>query len=192
MKKEIENRIIELGGVCNFRGESLKDDLLSISFEKPFLVKDYGSFILDTDGMSNSSGISSYQTFQQKLIEGGAVPYHKVPSSFFEFKTVFYTPFMTDSKEYDEYALDDKIADDVRAITKSNNLEFVVIGHHGAWEQYFVCLEDENCKNPTVYHHDLESPFSDVYVHGSLEDFFNYIMTEKEYLSDIAEWKAQM
>ena len=34
--KETQNRIVELGGTCNFQGNLLHDDLMSISFEKPF------------------------------------------------------------------------------------------------------------------------------------------------------------
>jgi len=68
LKKEIANRIRELGGTCDFKGKSLKEDLLSISFKRPFVqANDLFSIVTEYD-------IPTAKKIHKEMVETGSVP----------------------------------------------------------------------------------------------------------------------
>jgi len=182
MKKEIENRVIELGGKCNFQKKSLHDDLMSILFDKSFLFKNFWDFIPD----------KHWKGFESKLLERGSVSDEEVPCVHFEFEIYLYTPFKPGTADYEEEYSGylDECQDYTKSIIKSDISEFMVIGHMDM-ERYFVSLSDENPENPTVYQVDLDAPFSEctgITIEGTFEGFLNNLLSPIEYQKVIEEY----
>ena len=171
--KEIQNRIVELGGTCNFQGNLLHDDLMSISFEKPFLNKNFWDGVPDEE--------------YKKIAELGFVSeselrvYPRI-----EIEPFLYTPFKEGTDDFEDgYMLDN--ADYAKSVIGEDIQEFVVIGNSDA-ERWIVCLADKNPANPTVYIIDMDSPFSEwteIVVLGTLEDFFKSLLSADEYQNEM-------
>ena len=178
--KKIQNRIAELGGTSNFQGKSLHDDLMSISFEKPFLDKDFW------DGVTNES--------YKKIEEVGFVPESELKVyPRIEIEPFLYTPFKEGTDDYDAYAEVDN-ADYAKSIIGDDIQEFIVIGNTDA-ERWIVCLADKNPANPTVYIIDMDSPFSEwtrIDVMGTLEDYFNSLLSTDEYQKEMESYVEEL
>jgi len=175
MKKEIENRIAELGGRSAFNNDSLLNDLMSISFNKSFLFADFWDYLVD------------YDSFNQELLKKGFIEDVDVKCMQFEFEVYLWTPFLAGSDDYEtemEGYLDDEILNHVNSVITSDISELVVLGYMDL-EKFFICLADENPENPKVYRTDMEIPFSPigggVTVEGTLEDFLSKLLSQTEY-----------
>ena len=179
LKKEIENRITYLGGVCDFQGKSLSDDLMSISFDRWFLTKNFWN------GLQQES--------YDKIEEKGIIPQSELKVyPRIEVKPFLYTPFTKGTEDYeDNYLFEDSIADEahVNSIIKGDiHKGFIVVGYSDA-ERWIVCSADENPVNPTVYRVDMDMPFSEscLSVDGTLEEYFNGLLSVDEYQKAVKE-----
>ena len=180
LKKEIENRIVELGGTCDFQGKSLHDDLMSISFEKSFLDKDFWDGVTD----------ESYKKIEEVgfVSESELKVYPRI-----EIDPFLYTPFKEGTDDYDDYEEVDN-ADYAKSIIGEDIQEFIVIGNSDA-ERWIVCLADKDPDNPTVYKIDMDSPFNKrtrIVVIGTLEDYFNNFLSADEYQKAMEEYVEEL
>lgn len=167
MKKEIIDRINELGGTYSFTGRSLQSDIESISFNKSFIQKEFEDFL-------------SNDTYD-KIRETGFISEAELDCPRITFQKKLFTPFKTGTNDCDEWSscLD---KDKIRTVIKSEKLEFLFIGETGGFPNfYFICLSDQNTENPTVYSTDHEVFFDEVEVVGTLEDYFNLFVSDIEY-----------
>ena len=176
LKKEIESRIVYLGGNCNFQGSSLYDDLMSISFDRCFLLKDFW------DGLQQES--------YDKIKGQGVIPeselrvYPRI-----EINPFLYTPFKEGTADYDdEYDVLEEFEDYAKSIVGENIQEFLVVGYSDS-ERWVVNLADQNPINPQVYIIDMDLPFSEncLLVHGTLENYFNSLLSADEYQKAMEE-----
>jgi predicted DNA binding CopG/RHH family protein len=172
MKKEIENRIIELGGKCSFQGKSLQDDLMSISFEKTFLPHDFCDLLSD----------EQYEELRVKgalsISEPELLEYMRI-----EYEPFLYTPFKKGTEDYDdENDVLKQYEDYAKSIIGDDIQEFLVVGYTDA-ERYIVSLADKNPANPKVYEINMDLPFSEncLFDKGTLEEYFNSFVSANEY-----------
>ena len=184
LEKEIANRIRELGGTCDFKGKSLKEDLLSISFKRPFVqANDLYSIVTEYD-------IPTAKEIHKEMVETGSVPECGTICTI-EFLNSVYTfemsPYEADEDE------DCEEAHTWKAIVSGTDVEInprelmmicAICGHDFLT---FVCLTDENPSNPTVYDFETAS-CQDRYEtmeisggYGTLEDFLNTLLTPEEF-----------
>ena len=163
----IKNRIIELGGKCNFQGKSLQDDLMSISFNKSFLTQDFADFLVD----------EQYREIQAS----GVIPESEVRTyKRIEVEPFLYTPFKKGTEDYDDVL--EEYEDYAKSMIGDDIQEFLVIGYTDA-ERWIVSLNDKNPANPKVYSIDMDLPFSEncLFDEGTLEDYFNDFVSASEY-----------
>ncbi len=169
MKKEIRDRIHELGGKSNFTGESLQKDMESIQFNKTFLISGFEDFL-------------QTETYK-KIKEIGSIPDSEIVYPRITFQSKIFTPFTVGTEDYEEWndCLEEAT---VRAVINEKVLDFMYIGETNSWPNYyFVCLLDKNPKNPTVYSTDHEVFFDEITIEGTLEDYFKKFVDEVEYFS---------
>ena len=188
MKKEIENRIIELGGVCNFQGKSLKDDLLSISFAKQILSA--GSF--DFDDYKTLYHKESCN-FRKALAKKGFVTEEEFASMDLGYYFTFYISLYDGDEDNEEY--DDEIVDTTIRLSIGGNCveidasEYMSIGQA---DDYVVMAYtgDENPDNPSVYFSYIQDIFSDTPHEASdtFLGFLNSLLTPAEYKLAIEEY----
>lgn len=184
LKKEIANRIRELGGTYDFKGKSLKEDLLGISFKRPFVQSNnLYSIVTEYD-------VPTAKEIHKEMLEIGSVPKRETICTI-EFLDSVYTfemlPYEGDEDEDCEYTRNWK------AIVKGTDVEInprelmmigTICGHDFL---VFVCLTDKNPSNPTVYDFETAScqdryetmEISDGY--GTLEDFLDILLTLEEF-----------
>ena len=95
-----------------------------------------------------------------------------------------FTPLTEGTEDYKEWAWtrDEFNFSEVRKVVGEGALEFVQIGYsYGYPDSYFICLQDPNPENPTVFGTDHEVFFDEVSNHGSLLDYLNGFCTRKQF-----------
>ena len=180
LTKELQNRITELGGTSNFQGESLYYDLMSISFSKSFLDKDFWDGVTD----------ESYKKIEEIgfISESELKVYPRI-----EIKPFLYTPFKEGTDDYEDGYMLDNI-DYAKSIIGEDIQEFIVIGNSDA-ERWIICLADKDIDNPRVYKIDMDSPFSEwtgIVVMGTLKDYFNSLLSVDEYIKAMEKYVDEL
>lgn len=192
MMKEIEKRIIALGGICDFKGKSLKDDLLSISFQKSFI------FNFSFERIDKYEHLSPLRdNLHKTLAEKGFVPEENFPSIQFTFYISLYEEYEESTYSYfdeedegyyiTEKGENQKAIMDVKGIEVDAS-EFMSIGY---FEEFFMLMhmEDESPNNPRIYCVDFQTPFAEPFGEGeAFLDFLNSLLTATEYTSALSEY----
>lgn len=65
---------------------------------------------------------------------------------------------------------------------------FNIFGSHGFPDNYFICMQDPNPDNPTVFGTDHEEFFIEVTNNGTLEDFLKSMLLKNELKAQIKEY----
>lgn len=74
-------------------------------------------------------------------------------------------------------------------IVKIPKPDFICIFYsYGYPDHYFICTEDSQPANPTVYSTDHEVYFDEMENEGSLEEFLDRFMTKEEFLEVVREY----
>ncbi|MGI6153978.1 MAG: hypothetical protein ACOYJB_09150 [Christensenellaceae bacterium] len=178
MKKEIADRITELGGTFSFQGQSLQNDIESIKFNKTYLMTEFEDYLQDE--------------LYAKIKQMGVIPEAEITYPRIEFQHNLFTPFTEGTDDYAEWndSLDEEA---VRSVVGSNELQFMYIGESAGYPNYyFICLSDLNKDNPTVYTTDHEAFFDEVEVMGTLEDYFNLFVSEEEYRATMENFVEEL
>ena len=175
MKKEIENRIIELGGTCDFKGESLKDDLSSISFPHSLLYKLSSSEYDEEEEDYYSWYKDDIAKLYTKLSQNGSVPYEELSEmgwGHFDFNIL---------------PREDP--------TNEDDFEVLFIGWQHTSVSDIACVRfpNEIPDNPTIQWFDIQDVpppgciYDDNNYEQSLEDFLNELLSPEEYSKMCAE-----
>ncbi|RZL59032.1 MAG: hypothetical protein EOO93_16250 [Pedobacter sp.] len=200
MKKEILEKIQQLGGnIDNVKGNSLADDILSITFntvlyqkpeDTPWQTADQaepiygiGQFINENEALFNTDKQALYNKIIDKYFRLTNEGYGQV---FWQPK--LFTPFKqgtADFKEWnDDFTDEETDLSEIIKVTSDKTPDFIEVFYsYGFPDNYYICLSDPNPENPTLFGTDHEVFFREVTNEGSLEDFINTFMTKEELLT---------
>ena len=196
MKQEILDRIKELGGnIDEVKNISLKEDLLSISFNTVLYPRPVDTPWVDGEEVEPIHGIEEFIDYNKELFLSNKEEfYKKLGDNFFHiteesygqmFWTVkLFTPYTegtSDFKEWNEYFINDVNLGEIHKIEDDSKHEFIQIFYsYGFPDYYYICLSDSNPENPTLFATDHEYFFDEVTNQGNLEDFLKTFMTKDE------------
>jgi hypothetical protein len=194
MKKEILKKINRLGGNTDkVKGKSLASDLLSITFNTVLYPREQ-----PLDNTEPIYGLNDFIKRSQKLIRKDKQAfYDKVVEKYFQitkegYGQVFwvgekFTPFEKGTPDYEEWSddfTDEEEAVDLKeiiALTGTKKPNFIhVFYSYGYPDAYYICENDPNPENPTLFGTDHEVFFSEVTNQGKLEKFLDGFITQEE------------
>jgi len=204
MKKEILEKIKQLGGnISNVKGQSLADDILSITFDTVLYqrpedtpwqtatnngepIYGIGKFINENEELFKTNKQALYDKIIEKY-------YCLTDESYGQrfWQPILFTPFKEGTKDYEEWyeEFTDEEETDLSEIVKVTNdkqPDFIqLIYSYGFPDSYYLCTADPNPENPTLFGTDHEVYFREVTNEGSLEDFLNTFMTKDELIQII-------
>jgi hypothetical protein len=199
MKKEILEKIKQLGGnIDNVKGNSLAEDILSITFDTVLYQRPEDTpWQTATNNGEPIYGIGKFINENEKLFNTDKQGlYDKIIDKYFRltkegYGQVFwqprlFTPFKEGTEDFAEWNIDftDEEETDLSEIIKVTNdktPDFIEIFYsYGFPDNYYICLSDPNQENPTLFGTDHEVYFREVTNEGSFEDFLNKFMTKDE------------
>jgi len=199
MKIEILEKIKQLGGnIENVKGNSLAEDILSITFDTVLYQKPEDTPWQTAEDAEPIYGIGEFINENEELFKTDKQAlYDKIIDKYFRltkegYGQVFwqpklFTPFKEGTGDYEEWNSDftDENTDLTKIIkfTNDETPDFIEIFYsYGFPDNYYICLSDPNLENPTLFGTDHEVYFREVTNEGSLEDFLNTFMTKEELL----------
>ena len=202
MKKEILERIKQLGGnIDNVKGNSLADDLLSITFDTVLYQKPEDTPWATAEQTEPIYGIGEFINENEKLFKANKQAlYDKIIAKYFRltdeaYGQVFwqprlFTPFKEGTDDFEEWNSDftdeDTDLSEIIKVTNDKTPDFIEVFYsYGFPDNYYICLSDPNPENPTLFGTDHEVYFREITNEGNLEDFLNTFMTKKELIEII-------
>ena len=206
MNSQILDRIKALGGnIDHVKGESLVDDLLSISFNTVLYERPQDTPWAEADDQEPIYGLGDYidahqaeldadqDTFFKKLIAEYYQQTEEARGQTF-WQAVLFTPYQQGTPDFDEwnrdFLEDDIDLKEIIAVTQDHQPDFLQgVYRYGFPDQYYICLSDPNLDNPTLFGTDHTVFFREVTNEGTLLDFLNCCMTPDELIAII---KAKM
>lgn len=200
MKAEILEKIKKLGGnIENVKGNSLAEDILSITFDTVLYQRPEDTPWQTAENAEPIYGIGEFINENEELLKKDKQAlYDKIIDKYFRltkeaYGQVFwqprlFTPFKEGTEDFEEWNVDftDEEETDLTEIIKVTNdktPDFIEIFYsYGFPDNYYICLTDPNPENPTLFGTDHEEYFRKVTNEGNLEDFLNTFMTKDELL----------
>ena len=199
MKKEILEQIKKLGGnIDNVKGNSLQEDLQSITFDTVLYQRPTDTPWATAEEEEPIYGIGDFINQNESLFkEDKAALYDKIIQKYFRLTTegfgqVFweaspFTPFKEGTPDYAEwngdFTDDETDLTEIVKVTNDPSPDFVLLfSSYGFPDSYYIALSDPNPENPTLFGTDHEVFFREVTNEGNLEDFLNTFMTKEELL----------
>jgi hypothetical protein len=199
MKKEILEQIKKLGGnIDNVKGNSLQEDLQSITFDTVLYQRPTDTPWATAEEEEPIYGIGDFINQNESLFkEDKAALYDKIIEKYFRLTTegfgqVFweaspFTPFKEGTPDYAEwngdFTDDETDLTEIIKVTNDPSSDFILLfTSYGFPDSYYIALSDPNPENPTLFGTDHEVFFREVTNEGNLEDFLNTFMTKEELL----------
>jgi len=196
MKKELLNRIQELGGTVS-EGNSLQEIIEGISFSHPLYPEElWGHELYGIDEFYDKNKETYQQDkneFYEKLI-GHFFSDHELPYGQTFYKKRLFTPLTPGTADYEEWGTDfedEEMTDlsEVKNVVGEGKLEFIEIAYAYSFpDGYYICLSDPNPENPTVFGTDHETYFNEITNEGTLEEFLSQFYTKKEFLELVKDY----
>lgn len=199
MKKEILEQIKKLGGnIDNVKGNSLQEDLQSITFDTVLYQRPTDTPWATAEEEEPIYGIGDFINQNESLFkEDKAALYDKIIQKYFRLTTegfgqVFweaspFTPFKEGTPDYAEwngdFTDDETDLTEIIKVTNDPSPDFIMLfTSYGFPDSYYIALSDPNPENPTLFGTDHEVFFREVTNEANLEDFLNTFMTKEELL----------
>lgn len=198
MKQTILDRIKALGGdISQVKGKSLAEDLIAIRFSTVLYPKPEDTPWAEADDQEPIYGLGEYvdghqeliatdkQSFFNKMIADYYVDTEEGRGQVF-WTALPFTPYKEGTEDYEEWSSDFLCEDEVdfSEVTKATGLKhpdmIQLFYSYGFPDHYYICVEDPNQENPTLFGTDHEVFFREVTNEGSLEEFMNTFMTPQE------------
>ncbi|MFD2562559.1 hypothetical protein [Aquimarina rubra] len=190
MKKEIINRILDLGGTFK-EGLTLQECIEGIEFNHPLYPQElwghelYGveEFYDKKKDLYKQDKDRFYKSLISHFFSDHEIPYGQT----FYRKRLF-TPLTEGTNDYEEWSADFEDEEmtnltEVKKVIGNGKLEFMEIAFSYSFpDGYYICLSDPNPENPTVFGTDHEVYFEEITNEGTLEDFLSKFYTKKEFL----------
>ncbi|WP_286857451.1 MULTISPECIES: hypothetical protein [Sphingobacterium] len=200
MKTEILEKIRQLGGnIDNVKGNSLAEDILSITFNTVLYQKPEDTPWQTAEQAEPIYGIGAFINENEELFNRDKQAlYDKIIEKYFcltkeGYGQIFwqprlFTPFKEGTDDFEEWNIDftdEEEADlsEIIKVTNDKTPDFIELFYsYGFPDNYYICLTDPNPQNPTLFGTDHEVFFREVTNEGNLEDFINTFMTKDELL----------
>lgn len=199
MKAELLEKIKQLGGnIDNVKGNSLAEDILSITFDTVLYRKTEDTPWQTAEDAEPIYGIGEFINDNIELFKTDKQAlYDKIIDKYFRltdegYGQVFwqprlFTPFKEGTEDYDEWNTeftdeDNDLTEIIKVINDETPDFIEVFYSYGFPDNYYICLTDPNQENPTLFGTDHEEYFREVTNEGNLEDFLNTFMTKDELL----------
>ncbi|MEJ5104357.1 hypothetical protein [Chryseobacterium sp. MYb328] len=183
MNDTIINKIKALGGNTEAVDvdKSFAENWKQIKFTHYLYDKDWDVYGIDQFYEANKE---LYQNQQEKFYENLLAHYfsaHDLAYGQYFVKDWMFTPFKEGSEDQEEF--DDLIDEDyVQGVVGISKPEFLCILYsYGYPDHYFICTEDCDQSNPTVYSTDHEVYFDELDNKGNLDEFLDQFMTKDEF-----------
>ncbi|WP_108866586.1 hypothetical protein [Aquimarina aquimarini] len=205
MKKSILSRIKELGGnIENIKGNSLLDDILSITFNTVLYQKPTDTPWAKAEEEEPIYGIGDFiENNKELLINNEQELYDKIIEKYYTlteegfgqmfWKAELFTPFKEGTDDFNEWNEDFIDSDEVDLkeiieFTNNSKPDFIQLFYSYSFpDNFYICLSDPNPENPTLFGTDHEVFFSKVTNEGALEDLLNTFMTKDELLKIVKD-----
>lgn len=199
MKAEILEKLKQLGGnIENVKGNSLAEDILSITFDTVLYQKPEDTPWETAENAEPIYGIGEFineneelfktdkQTLYNKIIDKYFCLTKKGYGQFF-WQPRLFTPFKEETEDYeewfDDFSDEDTDLSEIIKVTNDKTPDFIEVFYsYGFPDSYYICLTDPNQENPTLFGTDHEVYFREVTNEGSFEDFLDTFMTKDELL----------
>jgi hypothetical protein len=199
MKTEILEKIKQLGGnIDNIKGNSLAEDILSITFDTVLYQKPEDTPWQTAEDAEPIYGIGEFINANEELFKTDKQAlYDKIIQKYFSLTKEGYgqffwhprlfTPFKKGTGDYEEWFDDftdeDTDLTEIIKVTNDKTPDFIEVFYsYGFPDNYYICLSDPNQENPTLFGTDHEVYFREVTNEGNFEDFLNTFMTKDELL----------
>ena len=187
------------GNIDNVTGKSLKEDILSITFNTVLYQRPTDTPWAKAEEEEPICGIGDFINENEDLFKQNPQKlYDKIIEKYYclteeGYGQVFwtaelFTPYKKGTDDYVE-CNSDFIDDDIdlgEIIKYTNNSEpdFIELFYSYSYpDNFYLCLSDPNPENPTLFGTDHEVFFKEVTNEGSLEDFLNSCMTKEELIA---------
>lgn len=203
MKKEIIDRLEALGAdISLMTGHSMLEDLQAIRFKSflydeeyldivgcelinQYLIEHRNCLSDDIEEMTNI--IVNHFWYQQE-----DTPADEIYLGQIYYKGKMFAPFDEASADYLEWVddldeFDFSVIQDVVGDVKHPSF-FNIFDSHGFPDSYFICMQDPNPDNPTIFGTDHEEFFVEVTNYGTLEEFLNLMLLKDEFKLHIKEY----
>lgn len=201
MKQVILDRIQALGGdVSQVKGKSLAEDLMVITFDTVLYQRPEDAPWAKADDQEPIYGLGEYLDEHQELINTDRKAfYDKMIADYYVvtkegrgqmfWAATPFTPYKEGTEDYEEWSSDflREGEVDLTEITSATGLKqpemMELFYSYGFPDQFYICMDDPNQDNPTLFGTDHEEFFMEVTNEGSLEAFMNTFMTPQELIS---------
>ena len=197
MKEELINVIEDLGGeVAKPKGDSLKEQMEAIAFPHALYDQDwecYGKGVDEFFEHHRQLYLSEPETFFTTL-EDEFFALDASPRGQAFWRCKLFTPLTAgteDYKEWNSFFSDTNYInlEPIRKVVGEGELEFIqIMDSYGYPDHFYVCLQDPEPSNPTVFGTDHEVFFAEISVRGPLQDFLTTFLTKTQFRAVVKEY----
>ncbi|MVX35194.1 hypothetical protein [Myroides sp. LoEW2-1] len=201
MKQAILDRIKALGGdISQVKGKSLQEDLMAITFNTVLYQRPEDTAWAKADEQEPICGLAEYIDKHQELVNiDRKVFYDKMIADYYVitkegrgqmfWTATPFTPYKEGTDDYEEWSSDFLREEevDLTEIISATGLkqpEMMELFYSYSFpDQFYICIDDPNQDNPTLFGTDHEVFFREVTNEGSLEEFMQKFMTPQELIN---------
>ena len=201
MKQAILDRIKALGGdISQVKRKSLAEDLMAITFDTVLYPKPKDTPWGDEEDQEPIYGLGEFVDAHQELITTDQEAFfNKMITHYYVnteegrgqmFWTVTpFTPYKEGTDDYKEWNTDFMDEDfvnlsEIEKVVGTKYPSMIQLFYsYGFPDHYYICIDDPNQENPTVFGTDHEEFFMEVTNEGSLEEFMQKFMTSQELIT---------
>lgn len=203
MKKEVLERLSALGAdISALEGKSLQEDLYHIKFNNFLYDEEYidivGANIISDYLEEAGLTLDNLDEVVDRVLNH-FWNYHKgvLPSDTYLGQTYYcgelMTPYDENTTDYEDwyewFKNEADLSEIYEVVGEQPELSFVnAFRSHGFPDNYYICLQDPNPDNPTVFGTDHEAAFVEIENYGSLEEFLSTMLTKEEFRAQVKEY----
>ncbi|MDO5857186.1 hypothetical protein Q2490_07795 [Myroides odoratimimus] len=201
MKQAILDRIKALGGdISQVKRKSLAEDLMAITFDTVLYPKPKDTPWADKEDQEPIYGLGEYIDEHQELITTDKEAFFNKMITHYYVNTeegrgqMFwtaapFTPYKEGTEDYEEWNTDFMDEDfvnlsEIEKVVGTKYPSMIQLFYsYGFPDHYYICIDDPNQENPTLFGTDHEVFFREVTNEGSLEEFMQKFMTPQELIT---------
>ncbi|AZA89485.1 Uncharacterised protein [Chryseobacterium nakagawai] len=193
MNNIIINKIKALGGNTDavHPDQNFIENWKQIKFPHYLYDKDWDVYGIDQFYEANKELYQNQQDkFYEKLMSHYFSAHDSAYGQYFV-KDWTFTPFKEGSEDQEEFEdlIDENYVQEVVGISKPEF--FCIFYSYGYPDHYFICTQDPDQSNPTVYSTDHEVYFDELDNKGKFEEFLDWFMTKDEFLEVVKVYLAE-